>query len=117
MSINWAAVQLWLVLAGIAGVVFGLLGATAARTDRWGAAAAAALLGLLLGDAYRRLSAWGMDAAAVFDLVAVVLVFAQATRVNRRPLLTLALSAVAAVGGFVVVSAPDLLEQLMIEGF
>jgi Family of unknown function (DUF6518) len=117
MGVNWDRIQLWLVLAGFAGGVLGLLGATAARRDWPGAAATAALLGLLIGDAYRRLSYWGLDVAVVVDAVAVVVVFGLATRVNRRPLLTLALSGVAAIGGFVVVSAPDLLEQLLVEGF
>ncbi|MCW2901795.1 MAG: hypothetical protein JWO67_4060 [Streptosporangiaceae bacterium] len=51
------------------------------------------------------------------DAVAAVVAFAVATRMNRRLQLTLALSTIAAVAGFVVVSAPDLLEQLLIEGF
>jgi hypothetical protein len=54
--------------------------------------------------------------AVAFDAVAAVLVFVVATRVNRRPLLTLALTAVAAVIGLAVVSAPDLLEQLLVAG-
>ncbi len=116
MSIDWDRIQLWLVLACLAGGVFGLLGATAARRDWRGAAAIAALLGLLLGEAYRRSSDWGLDVAVAVDVVAAVLVFAVATRVNRRPLLTLALTAVAAVVGFVVVSAPDVLELLPVAG-
>ncbi len=59
MGIDWDRIRLWLVLACLAGGVFGLLGATAARRDWRGAAATAALLGLLLGEAYRRSADWG----------------------------------------------------------
>ncbi len=52
MSVDWDGVQLWLLLAVAAGVVFGLLGSRAARADWTGAAATAAVLGLVLGDAW-----------------------------------------------------------------
>jgi hypothetical protein len=116
MPVSWGDIQLWLVLAAVAGVAFGLLGSHAARPDRRGAAATAAALGLLLGDAYRRLSDWGMDVAVGADIVLAIALFAAATRVNRRPLLTLLLTVVAAVAGFLAVSAPDFLEQLLVEG-
>ena len=116
MSINWGDIQLWLVLAGIAGGVFGLLGSNAARRDWRGAGATAALLGLVLGDACRRLSDWEVDVAVTVDALAAVVVFTVATRVNRRPVLTLVLSVATTVAGFLVVSAPDFLEQILIEG-
>jgi hypothetical protein len=116
MSINWGGIQLWLVLAAVAGAVFGLLGSIAARSDWRGAAATAAPLGLLLGDAYRRLSGWGMDVAVAADVLLAIVLFVAATRVNRRPLLTLLFTVVAAGAGFLAVSAPDFLEQLLIEG-
>jgi Family of unknown function (DUF6518) len=116
MPINWGGIQLWLVLAAVAGAVFGLLGSNVGRPDWRGAAATAAPLGLLLGEVYRRLSGWGPDVAVSADVLLAIVLFATATRVNRRPLLTLLLTVVATVAGFVVVSAPDLLEQLLIEG-
>ncbi|RBY81107.1 hypothetical protein DQ239_00305 [Blastococcus sp. TF02-09] len=73
-------------------------------------------LGLLLGDAYRRLSGWGMDVAVATDIVLAIVLFTVATRRNRGSLLTLLLTVGATVAGFVVVSAPDFLEQLLIEG-
>ena len=116
MGINWGDAQLWLILAVPAGAVLGLLGASATRRDWYGPAATAALLGLLLGDAWRRLASYGPDIAVTVDLLATVVILAVATRANRRPELTAAMTVVAALAGFVVVSAPDFLEQVLIEG-
>lgn len=118
MFVNWGDIQLWLVLAVPAGVVFGLLGSFAPRTDWRGAAATATLLGLLLGDAYRRYSNWGgFDAAVTVDVIAAIAVFLIASKFNRRPLLTLGLTVATAVLGLLVVSAPDFIQQVLIEGF
>jgi hypothetical protein len=118
MSVDWDGVQLWLLLAVAAGVVFGLLGSRAARADWTGAAATAAVLGLVLGDAYRRFANWGgVDAAVTVDVLAAVAAFVVGSRFNRRPLLTLGLTVGTTVLGFLVVSAPDHLEQVLIEGF
>lgn len=54
--------------------------------------------------------------AVATDIVLAMVLFAAAIRVNRRPLLTLLLTVGAAVAGFIAVSAPDLLEQLLIAG-
>jgi hypothetical protein len=96
--------------------VFGLLGYIAARSDWRGAAATAVPLGLLLGDAYRRLADWGMDVAVAADVLLAIVLFVAATRVNRRAVLTLLLTVVTAGAGFLAVSAPDFREQLFIEG-
>lgn len=117
MSINWHGIQLWLVLATLAGIVFGLLGSFAARRDWKGAAATAALLGLLLADAYRRFSNWGVDVAVIVDVVAGLAVFLIACRYNKRPLLTLSLTIATGVLGLLVVSVPDFIEQGLIDGF
>lgn len=115
MDVNWHGVELWLVLAVVAGAALGTAGAWAARPDWRGPAATAALVGLLLGDAYRRLDGYGPDVAVTVDLLAAVAVFLVATRANRRPVATLAWTVLAAAAGFAVVSAPDLLEQVLVE--
>lgn len=117
MGVNWEQIQLWLVLAVAAGAVFGLLGAVAAWQDWRGAAATAVLLGLLLGDAWRRGTTYRLDVAVAVDLLAAVVVFVIAARANRHPALTLGLTVITSGVGFLVVSAPDFIEQLMIEGF
>jgi hypothetical protein len=117
MSIHWHSIQLWLVLAALAGIVFGLLGSFAARRDWKGAAATAAVMGLLVADAYRRFSTWGLDVAVIVDVLAALAVFMIACRYNKRPLLTLSLTIATGVLGLLVVSAPDFIEQGLIEGF
>jgi hypothetical protein len=114
MGVNWDDIQLWLVLAAVAGAVFGLAASCAARRDRWGPVATAVLLGLLLGDAYRRLHDRGPDIAVAVDLLAAVVVSLVVIRANRRPGRTLAWTLLAAIAGFAVVSAPDALQQALL---
>jgi hypothetical protein len=118
MFVDWNGVTLWLILAVPAGVVVGLLASFAARSDRTGAAAAAALLGLVLGDALRRYINWGgVDVAVLVDLLAAAVMFTVAVRRNGRPALTFAWTVVAAVVGYLLVSVPDFIEQILFEGF
>jgi len=118
MWIDWDDIRLWLLLAVPAGVVFGLLGFFAPRSDWKGAGATAVVLGLLLGDAYRRFANWGgIDVAVAVDVLAAIAVFVIASRANRRPVMTLALTVATAFLGFVVISAPDFIEQGLIQGF
>jgi hypothetical protein len=116
MDVNWSGVQLWLVFACFTGGVFGLLGAVAPRREWRGATATAVLLGLIVGEAYRRFSGLGPDLVFALDVFLAVAVFAVATRDNRRPALTLILTIGAAVPGFLIVSGPDFIQQLLIEG-
>jgi hypothetical protein len=66
----------------------------------------------------RRWINWGgVDVAVLVDLVAAAVVFVLAVRRNRRPALTLGLTCVAAVVGYVLVSVPDVIEQIPFEGW
>ena len=108
----------WLVLAVVAGSVLGWAFHRIGRPDHAGAASTAAALGLLAADAYRRSSNYPGDAAVVvgFAVLAAVAVLAVAAR-SPRQLGEIALWTLpAAVAGWVLVSAPDLLEQLLITG-
>ncbi|NIH66711.1 hypothetical protein FB380_001157 [Modestobacter marinus] len=118
MSINWDRIGSWLVLAVVAGVAFGLLGFFAPRPEWKGAAATAALMGLLVADAYRQFSRnRDIDVSVIVDVLAALAVFVIATRDNKRPLSTLGLTIAASALGLVAVSAPDFIEQGLIEGF
>jgi len=118
MPLNWDKMQLWLVLAVLAGVAFGLLGSFAPRREWKGALATAGLVGLLAADAYRRFHNWGeIDVAVIVDVIAALAVFAIGSRANKRPLLTLGFTVAVGALGLVAVSAPDFIEQGLIEGF
>ena len=92
----------------LAGVVFGLMGSLAPHRNWKGAAATAALIGLLLADAYRRLSNWGeVDVAVTVDVIAALAVLVIASQYNKRPLLTLGLTMATVAVGLLAVAAPD----------
>ncbi|MFQ1003856.1 DUF6518 family protein [Modestobacter sp. SSW1-42] len=108
----------WLVLSVVAGSLLGWAFRRIGRPGHAGAASTAAALGLLLADAYRRSSNYPADAVVVvgFAVLAAVAVLAVAVR-SPRQLAEVALWTVpAAAAGWVLVSAPDLLEQLLITG-
>jgi len=118
MWIDWDKMQLWLVLAVLAGVAFGLLGSFAPRQEWKSALATAGLVGLLAADAYRRFSNWGgIDVAVTVDVIAALAVLVIASRYNKRPLLTVGFTIAVGALGLVAVSAPDFIEQGLIEGF
>jgi hypothetical protein len=54
------------------------------------------------------------DAAVLVDGVLAVLIFLAATRVNRRPWLTVAVIPLVAVVGLAAVWVPDMVEQLLV---
>ena len=108
----------WLVLAVVAGALLGWAFHRIGRPGHGGAASTAAALGLLAADAYRRSSNHPEDASVVVGLavLAAVAVLAVAVR-SPRQLAEIALWALpATAAGWVLVSAPDLLEQLLITG-
>jgi hypothetical protein len=108
----------WLVLAAVAGALLGWAFHGIGRRGHAGAASTAAALGLLAADAYRRSSNYHEDAPVVVGLavLAAVAVLAVAVR-SPRQLAEVALWTLpAAAAGWLLVSAPDLLEQLLLTG-
>jgi hypothetical protein len=116
MAINWDQIQLWLIFAVPAGAILGLLGSRAPHPSWQGAAASAALLGVLLGEAYRRYTGYGPDIAVGVALLLAAALYVVTVRRNRQPVLTLVFTALASVAGLLLVSAPDLVEQLLVRG-
>jgi hypothetical protein len=117
-SVNTDQLVQWLVLAVVAGSLLGWAFSRIGRPGHAGAASTAAALGLLAADAYRRGANYPWDAPVVLGLavLAAVAVLAVAVR-SPRQLAEIALWTLpAAAAGWLLVSAPDLLEQLLITG-
>ncbi|MGY1725698.1 DUF6518 family protein [Geodermatophilus sp. SYSU D01062] len=108
----------WLVLAGVAGVVLGAVFAGIGTGGRAGPVGAAAAVGLLVADAYRRASSYPAEAPVVvgFAVLAVLAVLVVAVRAPRQLPGIAAWTVPAVLGGLVLVSAPDVLEQLLLTG-
>jgi hypothetical protein len=117
-AINASDLVEWLVLSVVAGVALGWAFSWARRPGPAGALGTAASLGLLLGDAYRRGHGYGSEAPVlgVFTVLAVVAVLAVTVRSWARLGLVAAFAVPCAVLGFLLVSAPDLLEQFLFTG-
>ena len=108
----------WLVLAVVAGIGLGWA-SSAIGTPGWrGDAATAGAVGLLIADGFRRSSGYPGDAGVVLPLtvLGILAVLAVAIRSPRQLPGVLLWTLPMALVGLAVVSAPDLLEQLMITG-
>ncbi|WP_041795415.1 DUF6518 family protein [Modestobacter italicus] len=117
-AINVSELMEWLVLAVVAGAVLGWGFACAGRSGRVGAVRTAAVIGLLVADAYRRSTNYPADAPVVvtFAVLAVVAVLAVTVRSWRQLALVAGCTVPAAFVGLLLVSVPDVLEQLLITG-
>jgi len=117
-AVNAHDLVVWLGLALVAGTLFGWVFCHLGRDSRSGSVAAAAAIGLLVADAVRR--GWGhvddAPAMAVLAVVGTALVLAVSVR-SVRQLAGVALWVVPlTLLGLVLVSLPDVLEQLLVTG-
>lgn len=115
-SVDLANMVLWAVAAATGGVGLGVIGHFMVRQDWSGAAATAAASGLLLGDAYVRIHNYSFDAAARVDVLgaALVLIFCcrSIVHLGRTILMIIPMTVV----GYGLVSAPNWIQQILIEG-
>ena len=117
-SMNLDLLVQWLVLSVVAGSLLGWAFCRIGRPGRAGALSTAAAVGLLAADAYRRSANYPWDAPVLvgFAGLAIAAVLAVSVR-SPRQLAEVALWTLPmAAAGWVLVSAPDLLEQLRITG-
>jgi general stress protein CsbA len=106
-------VILWCVLAVVAGVVLGVAFSRIGREDWPGAIITAGAAGLLLADTYRKSQGTvdvGMIVATCLALLVIAL-SAHRSRAQLRKVVILLLPGMLA--GYVLVSAPDVLEEMV----
>jgi hypothetical protein len=114
-ELNTTQLTEWGVLAVIAGTALGAAFAGIGTTGHRGAAATAAAIGLLAADAYRRTTSYSFDGPVVisFAILAIATILIVAVRTPRQLLQTAAWTLPAIALGYLLVSAPDLLESLL----
>lgn len=116
-SIDGATVLLWVVLALLAGPLLGAVAHRVGTPDRLGALSSGTTVGLLVADVARRASRYPnqVEVLLVFLGLAVAAVWLRARPLTRDQLPTFLLTLpVAVLCGYVLVSAPDLLEDLLV---
>ncbi len=116
LSVNISVLSMWCVLAVVGGVCFGLAFHHIGRDGWSGAVATAAAVGLLLADSARRSLRYleVPPVLLVFVAIAVTVVLGLAKPTGRQAKRTALLVVPFAVFGLAVVSAPDLLQQLVV---
>lgn len=105
---------LWCVLAAVAGVAAGLVFAPVGREDVRGTVSTALAAGLLIGEVVRRFDRADGVVFAVATLLALALVLGRGIRSRKQAVRVLGWTVPMALAGFLLVSAPDVLEQIVL---
>jgi hypothetical protein len=112
-DVDGETVILWCVLAVFAGVVLGFAFSLIGRADWPGAITTAGAAGLLLADAYRK-SGGSADTGMIVATCLALLVIALSAHRSREQLRKVAVLLIPAIlAGYVLVSAPDVLEEFV----
>ena len=115
-SIDSSNLALWTAAAVVGGVALGVVGWLMGRPDWLGALAAALASGLLLGDAYARIHNYSFDAAAWVGVLGAAAVFAFGCRSRPQAFRVMVLLVPMTIVGYGLVSTPNLMQQILIEG-
>ncbi|MEU0534959.1 DUF6518 family protein [Amycolatopsis tolypomycina] len=113
-SVNLEQLALWLVLAALAGTAAGLVFGPIGREDVRGTVSTALAAGLLIGEVVRRSDRADGVVFTVATLLALALVLARGIRSRRQAVRVAAWLVPMALAGFLLVSGPDVLEQLLL---
>lgn len=117
-SLSTSTITTWLVLAFIVGLVLGPAFSYIGRAEQVGSLATGGAIGLLLADTFRRASNYSNDSITliIFALIAVFVLLAVAIRTPLQLASTAAWTLPMAAVGYLLVNAPDLLQQLLLSG-
>lgn len=113
-SVNPEQIALWCVLAVAAGVVAGLVFGPIGRPDLRGSLGTAAAAGLLVGEVVRRLDRPDGVVFTVITVLAIAFVLARGVRSARQAGHIAGWTIPLGPAGYLLVSAPDVLEQMVV---
>ncbi|MDX3194455.1 hypothetical protein PV458_39180 [Streptomyces sp. MN03-5084-2B] len=112
--ISTEQVVLWCILAAFAGTAAGLVFGPIGRTDLRGTLSTALAAGLLIGEAVRRSDRADGVVFAVATLLALGLVLGRGIRSRPQAVRVAGWTVPMALAGFLLVSGPDVLEQILL---
>ncbi|MBB5852114.1 hypothetical protein ACFQ05_02420 [Amycolatopsis umgeniensis] len=113
-QIDVSTTTLWCALAIAGGLLAGFLLNTIGRTDIRGTVATAAVIGLLIADVVRQSGRSGIGVLLLATAVAIGFVGFRGIRSVRQGIQVTACAIPLGGLGFVVVSAPDIIEEVLI---
>ncbi|WP_410616662.1 hypothetical protein [Amycolatopsis sp. lyj-109] len=112
--ISTEQIVLWCVLAAVAGTAAGLVFGPIGREDVRGTVSTALAAGLVIGEVVRRSDRTDGIVFAVATLLALGLVLARGIRSRPQAVRVAGWTVPMALAGFLLVSGPDLLEQILL---
>jgi hypothetical protein len=113
-SVSLEQLGLWCVLAAFAGTAAGLVFGPIGREDRRGTVSTALAAGLLIGEVVRRSDRTDGVVFVVATLLALGLVLARGIRSRRQAVRVAGWTVPMTLAGFLLVSGPDVLEQIVL---
>ena len=117
-SLDLFNLTLWASAALVGGAALGAAGSCIGKQGWLGVGATALVIGLLLGDAYRRAHDYGVDVAAALDMIAALSILdyhSYNSRSLRQGLAVIGVTIPMTVVGYVLIVLPNWLQQILLE--